>query len=491
MDEENKNALVPRPSGAIEKAVPGVKRILSGMVTDALALASREQRALTPSKFRIGDYEWCEPDYRQILIWSEETGLKPEEVIARLLDQQSLRESWFGSPSAHTFFEEPLFANGRLLKVNFDLRLLRCGRLEWVNGLEITHLRFMAASDLAWLSDLGPLPLARLVSLTCREVGLTRLNLTRVSRLKYLDCSTNRLKELQLHCAPQLTWLECDENELTELKFDQTPNLSYLGCSANRLTRLDLSGLVCLERVFCGENKLTELELTDLVNLKGLHCWETCLCELDLAEVPELGWLDCPENQISELYLSQCPKLWNLVCYRNRLTRLDLSSVQELKYLNCSDNAISELDLSSCPNLVRVDCSGNPISVLDIRGLEHLQELTRGSHMKVIMNHEQEHTVKDFLRPPVEQDNSKKTEMTDSGQNRFISALHTNTGLAYLYGRGVPKDALEAYKWFKVAAEQGNKDAAEKLASLASTLSPDELQGGERRYRDFKASRKN
>ena len=91
MNEKKENALVPRPSSAVEKAVPGVKRILSGMVSDTLALA-KEQRALAPTKFRIGDYEWCEPDYRQILIWAEETGLKPEEVIARLLDQQSLRE---------------------------------------------------------------------------------------------------------------------------------------------------------------------------------------------------------------------------------------------------------------------------------------------------------------------------------------------------------------------------------------------------------------
>ena len=51
-----------------------------------------EQLAPIPLRFRIGDYDWCEPDYRQILILAEETGLKPDEVIARLLDQQSLRE---------------------------------------------------------------------------------------------------------------------------------------------------------------------------------------------------------------------------------------------------------------------------------------------------------------------------------------------------------------------------------------------------------------
>ena len=62
-------------------------------------------------------------------------------------------------------------------------------------------------------------------------------------------------------------------------------------------------------------------------------------------------------------------------------------------------------------------------------------------------------------------------------------------GHKYLrFGRDVPMDAIEAYKWFKLAAEQGNKDAVKELPSLASPLSPEELEEGERRYREFKAS---
>ena len=201
MNEKKENALVPRPPSAVEKTASGPKRILSGIVSDTLALASREQGSLARTKFRIGEYEWCEPDYKQILIWSEETGLKPEEVIARLLDKQSLHEGSMLGLWSFPSFEEPLFADGKLLKVNFDLRLLRCGRLQWVNGLEITHLRFFVfdASGEQWLSDLGPLPLSRLVALYCSELGLTRLNLTGVPQLEYLSCIRNRLEELQLY----------------------------------------------------------------------------------------------------------------------------------------------------------------------------------------------------------------------------------------------------------------------------------------------------
>src|SRR5208282_5973874 len=42
MSEKNDFALVPRPPGAVEKAAPGAKRILSGIVADTLALAKKE-----------------------------------------------------------------------------------------------------------------------------------------------------------------------------------------------------------------------------------------------------------------------------------------------------------------------------------------------------------------------------------------------------------------------------------------------------------------
>ena len=45
MNKKDNFALVPRPPGALEKAEPGAKRILSGIVTDALALAKKEPPA--------------------------------------------------------------------------------------------------------------------------------------------------------------------------------------------------------------------------------------------------------------------------------------------------------------------------------------------------------------------------------------------------------------------------------------------------------------
>lgn len=82
-----------------------------------------------------------------------------------------------------------------------------------------------------------------------------------------------------------------------------------------------------------------------------------------------------------------------------------------------------------------------------------------------------------------------------------------NLGECYREGRGVVRDFCEAFKWFKCAAnnpareayewfdlsdwrpaQQGREYATEQLNALSSTMSPDQLVEGERRYREFKAN---
>lgn len=61
-------------------------------------------------------------------------------------------------------------------------------------------------------------------------------------------------------------------------------------------------------------------------------------------------------------------------------------------------------------------------------------------------------------------------------------------GLCHEKGVGVPQDIIEAYKWLKLTAAQDDdvKKAAEKrLASLLSSMTPDQIQEGERRFREF------
>ena len=80
----SKSLVSPSTSGALEKAGSGPKRILSLMMTDALVLARKKERALTQPRHWIGDQELREADYRQILNWAEALGMTPEVVLKQL-----------------------------------------------------------------------------------------------------------------------------------------------------------------------------------------------------------------------------------------------------------------------------------------------------------------------------------------------------------------------------------------------------------------------
>ena len=136
MDEKNNFALVPRPPGALETVKPGAKRVLSSMVADTLALVPKEKDVSLSRKFRIGDYEWREPDYRQILLWAKALSMEPQEVIRRLLTGKR-SQNW----------NDTIFADGSLVKVNWDFELLPIEMFEWVDRLVMTHLAFSSPPE--------------------------------------------------------------------------------------------------------------------------------------------------------------------------------------------------------------------------------------------------------------------------------------------------------------------------------------------------------
>ena len=61
-------------------------------------------------------------------------------------------------------------------------------------------------------------------------------------------------------------------------------------------------------------------------------------------------------------------------------------------------------------------------------------------------------------------------------------------GWCYYDGGGVPQDHVEAYKWFKLAAEMCHSEASDKLESLSSKMTQEQIAEGERRYTEFEAS---
>jgi hypothetical protein len=62
--------------------------------------------------------------------------------------------------------------------------------------------------------------------------------------------------------------------------------------------------------------------------------------------------------------------------------------------------------------------------------------------------------------------------------------------LRYRSGTGVPKDVVEAYKWFKLAAAKDSVSGNVYLPDLARNLPREDVTEGERRAAEFKPGRR-
>ena len=83
MSTNDDRSLTPFPDRSLSSP-PAAEPILSAMAGDAFPLGAKEAIAQAAT-FRIGDYTWCEPDYRQILLWAEALKMEPLTVIIKLV----------------------------------------------------------------------------------------------------------------------------------------------------------------------------------------------------------------------------------------------------------------------------------------------------------------------------------------------------------------------------------------------------------------------
>ncbi len=71
--------------------------------------------------------------------------------------------------------------------------------------------------------------------------------------------------------------------------------------------------------------------------------------------------------------------------------------------------------------------------------------------------------------------------------NQGHAQAQVNLGIMYSQGRGVPKDSVQAYRWYTLAAGQGD-DLAEKFTDhLAKSMIPAQLAEAQRLAREWKA----
>jgi Leucine-rich repeat (LRR) protein len=268
MSDDRPKALIVRPTSGLQQHDSGAEKVLSRIVSDALTIARRRDVADTSARIRIGKYEFRGQDYQQILIWAQETGKSPEELVSLL--EREKRYEW---EKASGF----IIDDGSIKEIAFP-------------RTSIFLQRILRISDLP-----------KLVRLRCSESQLTELDLSNVPALNWLDCSNNQLTELDLSTVPELEGLACATNQLTELNLSNVPALNWLDCSNNQLSELALSNLPALTFLSCSESQLTELDISKNPQLRELNCSENQLTELDPSKIPQLSSLRCDNNQINEL----------------------------------------------------------------------------------------------------------------------------------------------------------------------------------------------
>jgi TPR repeat protein len=72
-----------------------------------------------------------------------------------------------------------------------------------------------------------------------------------------------------------------------------------------------------------------------------------------------------------------------------------------------------------------------------------------------------------------------------AAEQNFAGA-QLNLGVCYEQGEGVGKDAVEAVKWYHLAASQGMEDAATYRAQLEKGLTPEQMASAKKMADEFK-----
>ncbi|HUR46348.1 MAG TPA: SEL1-like repeat protein [Candidatus Saccharimonadales bacterium] len=72
--------------------------------------------------------------------------------------------------------------------------------------------------------------------------------------------------------------------------------------------------------------------------------------------------------------------------------------------------------------------------------------------------------------------------LAEAGDPEAQSAL----GIFYVNGRGVEKDFVEAYKWLKLASDQGDKDAGTAFAVIDKLMTSQEIAEAKSRANSFR-----
>ncbi len=376
MADKDQNALVVQLGRELQQLGSGSKAIIADMVTDVLSLTSSRSLEVAVAKFRLGEYELCEPDHKLILMWAAALDMQPEDVIERLVNHspkfmedpsvdswELMRQEEFRSRS-EDFVGSKLFEfkveNGSIVSLTLNFLLLPLPDLLLNEGLQIQKIGLLSMGHHVRF----PHKLTSLREFNCYSVFPIEFDFANVPNLEILRCdflwheSQSWNSDFDLSKVPALkelcVYLENSGGgnclpSLRKLDFSQVPHLSVLRWSGHYIDHISNFKFSKVPRLTVFEcNEYGEFK-ADIPNIEPLT----------LPPMPELKEFRCRGHQLKVLDVSNAAALTILDCGDNFLSSLDVSNMLGLTELYCDDNVLRTINLFNVPTLAVLECDGN------------------------------------------------------------------------------------------------------------------------------------
>jgi TPR repeat protein len=510
MNEKDNFALVPRPPGALEKAEPGAKRILSGMVADTLALT---KRALSRKSRPL----------RIVMVNDEDCVLRSFEVIIRL---------WFKDVTM-LFFENGATALEELLRADPDL-LITDDRMAVMSGGELCQrlldrqVTYPIIVDSAWepteqwvreLADRGLnvsfLPVPCDAESIVKSVE-TALKVTRVTIKQSAETTLEQLREAaeQGDADAQYKLGRCYDDGTGVLKNLIEAFKWYYKAAEQGLSAAQFMIGHCLMtgegvpkdsvEAFKWYRKSAEQGFSPAqVNLATCYRhgqgvpqnmveaakWYHKAAEQGVAEAQSsLGYFyrmgEGVQQDMAEA-VKWCRKAaeqghataqYNLAVHYTCGAGVPQDYAAGARgYRAAAEKGFPEAQacLGFCYHtgfgVPKNENSGDSEAVIWYRRAVEAGNVLAIHNLAVCyswgrgVNHDQAEAARLFQM------------LAEQGN----SMAQYNLGIAYLYGKGVAKDLVQAHKCFKLAAEQGYEAASKEMVSTETLLSPERFQEAE------------
>ena len=241
-----------------------------------------------------------------------------------------------------------------------------------VTELEIENDYISSLQGIEFFTDLR--------ELTCRDLGLKNLDVSRNTELTKLNLPFNCLSSLDVSKNTKLTLLNLNKANhshpgVTSLDVSHNPELVYLWLNYNSVTSLDVSMCPHLEELYFTANMVTQLDLSNNPMLKELYANNNGLKTLNLDSCSALELLHCERNKLKELCIDDCSSLKQVWCYNNQLTELDVRVTDCLRTLSCGTNPLNSLVLTR--SLKNLYCVNTPLTELNLYNCPTLIELSQ------------------------------------------------------------------------------------------------------------------